>query len=712
MPTSKTTKPEKTLKSEKSSSYKNLENRDLSWIKFNERVLEEAEDRQNPVFERLQFLSIYHSNLNEFMMVRVGNLQDTLLLKKDAVDSLSGMSTEEQLRAIYRDVRRLVPRTVQAMQDILHELEEHGIFYKDCTHLTKYEERFLMRYFEHNVHPLLSPHIIDKHHPFPFLQSGIVYVAVLLKNKSGSVNLGIIPANGYFERLLYMHSKFVKFTLIEDIIYLYASKIFPKHKVLAKCIFSITRNADIDADEAFLDFNMSHRDVMEIMVKKRKKLQPVRLNISREQNADIVKLLSKHTNLLPEQIFYSDTPCMLDFVGSLRDKLSCSGFTKVFYPPLVPQVTAKLDTSKPLLAQVQKKDLLLSYPFEDIRIFIRLLEEAANSPRVQSIKITLYRVARNSKVVDALIHAAENGKEVIAMVELRARFDEENNIDWSKRLQEAGVTIVYGIENYKVHSKLLLITMVSKNKVSFLTQVGTGNYNESTSRLYTDLSYLTAKEEVALNAQNVFQNLCTNNLVEDSPLLLVSPLVLKPFVLKKIDEEIAVAKEGGEAQLTFKVNSLNDPDIIKRLVAASAAGVKIQLIVRGICCLVVSRSGPTKNIEICSIVGRYLEHSRIYRFGTPERQSLYISSADFMSRNTDRRVEVAVPVTDADAVSELNMILELSLKDNVKARYQNGKGKYKKRDRAEGELPCDSQLELYRRSYHAADSPLPEFLKK
>ncbi|MEF9864052.1 MAG: polyphosphate kinase 1 [Christensenellaceae bacterium] len=685
--------------------YKHLINRDLSWIKFNERVLQEAEDKSNPLFERLNFVSIYNSNLSEFMRVRVGSLHDRLLLKKDAIDTKSGMTTQEQLRTIHKEIRKLTPRKNRALLEILDALENYGILYKSGDHLTKYEQRFLERYFERNVLPLLSPHIIDKHHPFPFLQNNMMYIAVMLKNKSGSNRLGIIPASGYFERLLLLPSKYIKFTLIEDLIYLFASKVFPKHKVVSRSIFSITRNADIDADEAFFDYDMSYRDIMEIIVKKRKKLEPVSIDISRSQSDEITKALMKHMNLTTEQVFFNEMPVVLSFVSDLRDTLNDEKFASLFYNPIKPQLTNKIDHLKPLISQIKKKDLLLSYPYEDMKTFVKLLDEAADDSKVKSIKITLYRVARNSRVIDALIKAAENGKEVITVVELRARFDEENNIDWSKRLQEAGASVIYGIEDYKVHSKLLLITMKSKNVVSFITQIGTGNYNESTSKLYTDLSLITANDDIALNAQDVFKNLCMGSLVENSDILMVSPLTLKPLILRNIEKEIALAKTGAPAELIFKVNSLSDMDIIEKLIEASDAGVSVRMIVRGICCLNVEETGRTRNIKISSIVGRYLEHSRIYCFGTKGRQNIYISSADFMTRNTDRRVEVAVPIWDADIKNEILSMLDLQLHDTAKARYQLN-GVYTKADAKPPLL--DSQIELARRAYENSGTPFSE----
>ncbi len=690
------------------SKYKHFINRDLSWLKFNLRVLEEAENEDTPLFERLNFISIYHSNLTEFLRVRVGSLYDRALLKKDEIDPRSGMNTKEQLAAISKEISGITPRKNRALMNVLAQLEKHGVFYKSGKKLNKYEERFLERYFERNVQPLLSPHIIDKHHPFPFLQNDVVYIAVLLKTKSGSNRLGIIPASGYFERLLFLPSKYVKFTLIENLIYHFAAKVFPKHKIVDKTIFSVTRNADIDADEAFFDYDMSYRDIMEIIVKKRTRLEPIRLDMVRHDSDEIGKLLIKHLGITCDQVFYNEMPVLLGFVGDLRDALSGASYSHLFYQPLKPQPTDLLDSSRQLIPQLMKKDVLLSYPYNDIKTFIKLLEEAAINPRVMSIKITLYRMASNSRIVDALIRAAENGKEVIAVVELRARFDEENNIDWSKRLQESGVSVIYGIEGYKVHSKLMLITMRHGNDVSFITQVGTGNYNEKTSRLYTDLSYITANEDIAVNAQDVFKNLCMGSLVESSDLLMVSPLTLKPRVLQLIDEEIAYAKKGKSAQLIFKMNSLSDMDIINKLIEASDAGVNIKLIIRGICCLTVEERGKTRNIQITSIVGRYLEHSRIYAFGTGKRQRIYISSADFMSRNTERRVEVAVPITDEDAKKQLIEILNLSLSDNVKARRQSGGGEYKLPVPEKDAPIVDSQIEQFRLAYEQAGTSLPE----
>lgn len=690
------------------STYKHYVNRDLSWLQFNERVLEEAEDPKNPLFERLNFISIYHSNLIEFLRVRVGSLYDQLLLNKESIDPRSGMTIAQQIKAINKEIARLAPRRNKALGRIVKELEEHGIFFRSGKHFTKYEERFLERYFERNVLPMLSPHIIDKHHPFPFLQNDTVYVAVLLKTKNGNTRLGIIPCSGYFEHFLELPSKYIKFTLIENLIYMFADKVFPKHKILDKTIFTVTRNAELDADEVADHDELTYRDIMEIFVKKRTKLEPIRLDMLRNNSSEIRKHLMKHLNLKSDQVFYNEMPVHMNFLGSLKDVVKHKGgYDDLFYTTLRPQPTNKLNLQEPLIPQIREKDVLLSYPYEDIRTFIRLLEEAADNPDVIEIRITLYRMARNSRIVDALIRAAENGKEVTAVVELRARFDEENNIDWSKRLQEAGATLIYGIENYKVHSKLMLITMRNGNDLEYITQVGTGNYNEITSRLYTDLSYMTAKKDIGRDAFDVFKNLSMGSLVEESKNLLVSPLQLKKKILKLMDAEIEEAKAGRPAQLEFKLNSLTDREIIDKLIEASDAGVKIRMIIRGICCLKADPEGKTRNIEIISIVGRYLEHSRIYIFGTGEREKVYIASADFMTRNTENRVEVGVPVTEPAAVRELKDIMNLMLSDNVKARHQVGDGVYEKLPVPEGAPLIDSQIRQYEEAYKNAGNAFP-----
>jgi polyphosphate kinase len=446
---------------------------------------------------------------------------------------------------------------------------------------------------------------------------------------------------------------------------------------------------------------------MEILVKKRTRLEPIRLDMIRNDSKEIRKMLVKHLNLSDDQVFFNEMPVLLNFVGDLGEALAQdTRYRNLFFVPLKPQPAAGFDQSPPLIPQIQKKDLLLSYPYEDIKSYVHLLEEAATHPHVLSIKIALYRVARNSRIVDALIRAAENGKEVIAVVELRARFDEENNIDWSKRLQESGVSVIYGIENYKVHSKLMLITMRHRGKVSFITQIGTGNYNEKTAKLYTDLSFVTANEDIAINAQDIFKNLSMGSLVESSDLLMVAPLTLKPEVMRLIGKEISIARNGGKARLVFKLNSINDNDIMKKLIEASDAGVEVKLIVRGICCLSVEKTGPTRNMEILSIVGRYLEHSRIYMFGLGERQRIFISSADLMSRNTERRVEVAAPITDPDLKERLNAMIDLTLRDNVKARRQEN-GVYSLPQSSPYEKPVNSQTEQFRWAYKSAGNIFP-----
>lgn len=698
------------------SKYKHYVNRDLSWLQFNQRVLEEAEDPDNPLLERLSFIAIFHSNLTEFLRVRLGSLYDQLLVDKNEVDRRSGLTVEQQIEAINKEIARLMPRRNAALRQIMKGLEKHGIRFRSAGHYTKYEESFLKKYFERNVLPLLSPHVIDKHHPFPFLQQNIIYVAVLLQTKNGRTRLGIIPCSGYFEHFVTLPSKYMKFTLIESLVYKYADKVFPKHKIIDKTIFTVTRNADVDAleaEEEFYDEGLNYRDIMEMVVKKRTRLEPIRLDMMQNDSKEIRNMLMQQLNLKPDQVFFNEMPTQMHFVNPLRDAIKAKGgHDDLFYTPLRPQRTNKLDTDAPLIPQILEKDVLLTYPYEDIRTFIHLLEEAADNPDVVSIRITLYRMARNSRIVDALIRAAENGKEVTAVVELRARFDEENNIEWAKRLQDAGVTLIYGIEHYKVHSKLLSIALKtddadpSEHGVRFITQVGTGNYNEVTSRIYTDLSYMTSDRDIALDALNVFKNLSMGSLVDESEHLMVSPRTLKKKVIRLIDEEIAEAKAGRPAMLQFKLNGLNDLEIIDKLIEASDAGVKVKLLVRGICCLKTSKTGKTRNIEITSIVGRYLEHSRIYIFGTGEREKIYIASADFMTRNTDRRVEVGVPVRDKAARKQLKDIMDLMLSDNVKARHQV-EGEFLKLPVDDGAPLINSQIEQFRQAYENSGHTFP-----
>ncbi|MGN0596658.1 MAG: polyphosphate kinase 1 [Ruminiclostridium sp.] len=680
------------------------DNRELSWLKFNKRVLEEAQDKEVPLFERLRFVSIFSSNLDEFFMVRVGSLHDQTLLKNEKPDNKTNLSPREQLDRIADKVSRLIPEKDRAYKEIMEQLRSHDVEQINPAKMSREDKEFLDGYFTREILPLLSPQIIDKNHPLPFLRNKEVYVGLTLKRKNSEKHgtlRALIPvtATGIFERLIYPPcSKGVRFVLIEDLIMHYADRVFPDHEVVGRNVFRITRNADIDVKEALFDHDLDFRDVMEEVVKKRKKLAPVRIefgNVSGDvKKAEIAEIFG--LELGEKFVFVQESPLDFGFVGDLGDQLATD--REIFYEPLSPQ-TASCLTNEPMMKQIERKDILLSYPFESFKPFIDLLEQAAETPEVVSIKITLYRVARDSKIVNALIKAAENGKDVLALVELRARFDEENNIGWSKRLEEAGVKIIYGLEDLKVHSKLLLITKRVGNSIQYITQVGTGNYNERTSKLYTDITLMTADHDIGTDASMVFNALSIGSTVESSTYLWVAPHCLKSRVVEMIDREITYGKDG---YIGIKMNSLTDKDIIDKLVQANEQGVKIELLIRGICCLIGGIPGKTENITVTSIVGRFLEHSRIYIFGRDDRQKVLISSADFMTRNTERRVEVGIPIRDKDIKERIVNSFNTMLKDNVKARVQGFDGVYRKKTVVEDEERLDTQVFFYKEAYRRA----------
>ena len=681
-------------------------NRELSWLKFNTRVLEEAEDETVPLYERLKFVSIFSSNLDEFFMVRVGSLYDQSLVKQPVHENKTNMTPSEQIFAICDTVREILPRKDNAYSVIQSELSKRGVKHLNMTALTEEEYHYLRRHFEDEILPLVSPQIIDKHHPFPFLKNKEIYVGVHIEdkgNKGDSVKVGIIPASGMFKRVVFVRSESeVKFVLAEDLICFFADRIFRNCKILDKTIFRITRNADVTVEEGLYDHDIDYRTIMTDVLKKRKKLAPVRLELYRSDNVRLMQYLCKRLGLSECSVFMTTTPLDLSFVYGLEFHFPEELTKEISFVPLIPQQSAQINPAEPVIPQILRSDILLHYPFENIGDFIRLLEEAAVDPEVVSVKITLYRVANDSKVINALMKAAENGKDVLVVVELRARFDEENNIDWSKQLEEAGCNVIYGLHEYKVHSKLLLITRRSHNKISYITQIGTGNYNEKTSRLYTDLSLLTANQDIGVDASVVFTNLSIGNKTEYVQNLLVAPLCLKSRIIEMIDGEIAEARSGHEARIFLKMNSLSDKTLIDKLVEASKNGVEIEMFIRGICCMKAGIKGQTENITVKSIVGRYLEHSRIYIFGVGARQKIYISSADFMTRNTERRVEVAAPIFSSAAKEKILRIVETLRADNVKARIQLATGEYLRPVVKKGEPLIDSQIEFYHQAYQSA----------
>ena len=672
------------------------ENRELSWLKFNERVLEEAADKNNPLCERLTFLSIYQSNLDEFFMVRVGSLIDQKLLDEDVRENKTYMTAEEQIDAVLRQVTRMMRSTNHIYDDLMDELERQQIRLINFQMTTEAEEKDLQLYFEHEMLPLLSAFVVGKKQSFPFLNNKAIYALAVLETKNDKNKIGIVPCNtGVFNRLISIPGRKGTYILAEELILHYLPKVFPNYRIGEKSLIRITRNADIDADNIY-DEDLDYREHMVDIIKRRKKLTPVRLEYTRKIDGPILDRLCTQLGIERKQTFYCQIPMDMSFFSVIQDTLRHK--PDLFYPKRVSQKSPMLDESQPLIPQIIKHDVLLSFPYEQIRPFLNMLHEAASDPDVVSIKMTLYRLARHSKVVEALIEAAENGKQVDVLVELKARFDEENNIEWSRRLEDAGCQVIYGLDGYKVHSKLCLITRKNAGQVEYITQIGTGNYNEKTSRLYTDLSLMTSNVEIGLEASNVFQALSKGEVVEHTGHLLVAPKCLQNKVLDMLDEEIAHARNGEEAYAGFKLNSLTDKKIIDKLIEASEAGVKIDMIIRGICCLIPGVEGKTENIRIISIVGRFLEHSRIYIFGSKERRKYYIASADFMTRNTVRRVEVAAPVYTDKLKTKLQEMFDVMLSDNQKARKLEADGNY---HRVSNDLtPVNAQEYFYAEAYH------------
>ena len=673
-------------------------NRELSWLKFNERVLEEAENNEVPLCERMNFVSIYQSNLDEFFRVRVGSLQDQMLVNKKIRDNKTNMTSEEQIKAILKVVKKLNKRKDAAYENLMDKVAEYGITLIDFTTAKPEEKKFLEQYFNHEIVPLSSPTIVGKRQPFPFLRNQEIYAVVVLQTRSGKERIGIIPCtNNMVERLIELPGGKGRYILSENIVLHYIGKVFKGYKVIGKSLIRVVRNADIDAD-ALYDEDLDYREFMADLMKERKKLSPVRLDMSREIDGSVVESLCRYLDVSPERVFRSEAPLDLSFIFTIQDHLRMN--PELFYERRVPQKSASFRDGVSILKQIEEEDKLLSYPYESIRPFLNMLNEAAEDDSVISIKMTLYRLAKQSKIVEALCEAAENGKEVVVLVELRARFDEENNIRWSRMLEKAGCQIIYGLEGFKVHSKLCLITKKGKDGIEYITQIGTGNYNEKTARLYTDLSLMTANEQIGMDAARVFQALTKGETVEESDHLLVAPKCLQNRIIDMIEEEIEHKKNGEDAYIGLKLNSLTDKRIIDKLAEASQAGVPINMIIRGISCLIPGVKGQTENIRIISIVGRFLEHSRIYIFGCGERRKYYISSADFMTRNTVKRVEVAAPVYDPAIKERIQGIFDLMLSDNKKAREEDCEGNYTL-VKCEGE-PIDSQEVLYQEAYDKA----------
>lgn len=661
-------------KNKKEDILKYTQNRELSWLKFNQRVLEEAQDPSVPLLERMKFVAIFTSNLDEFFMIRVGSLFDMAAADPKAVDSRSGMTPSQQLEKIYEAVAPLYKERDKTYAEIKKQLHPYGVCGLDFKELEQSEKKYVKKYFKEQVLPVLSPQIVDANHPFPHLLNKELYVTAMLKQNNRTM-LGIVPIPNFISDILYLPGHDIRYIRMEKVIMEYLNLVFGQYEVTEKNYICVTRNADIAPDDEALEVNDDFRYLMKQTLHKRKRMAVVRLEIAEKLNAETEKYFCEKFNITKRQIFRTKMPMKLDYMFAISGNLPDSMKRALIYRPFSPQPSGRLEEGS-IMRQIRKKDVLLFYPYESMEPFLQLIKEAAFDPSVMTIKITIYRLAKKARLVEYLCAAAENGKEVTVLIELRARFDEQNNIDWSERLEEAGCRVIYGFEGYKVHSKICLITYRHRNEIQYITQIGTGNYNEKTAAMYTDLSLMTADREIGEDAALFFQNMSIGNLDGIYRHLIVSPTSLKPKILQLMDQEI---RKGAKGRIIMKMNSLTDVDFIEKAAEASQAGVRIDLIVRGICCILPGIPGYTENITISSIVGRYLEHPRIFSFGTGTDQKIYIGSADMMTRNTEKRVEVAAPVLDPDVKRQVNGYLEVMLADNVKARVLQKDGTYKKK---------------------------------
>ena len=647
------------------------QNRELSWLKFNQRVLEEAKDSSVPLLERMKFVSIFTSNLDEFFMIRVGSLYDMSLTDNSTIDSRSGMNPKEQLDAIFAAVAPLYKERDKTYSEIKKLLNPYGVCGLSIKELEQQEKKYVKKYFKDQILPILSPQIVDANHPFPHLLNKELYVIASLK-QNGTSMIGIVPVPQFVSDILYLPGHDIRYIRMEKVIMEYLDVVFNKYEVSNKNYICVTRNADVSPDDEALEINDDFRLLMQETLHKRRRMAVVRMETAEPLDKELEKYFCDKFKITPAQIYRTKMPMKLDYIFSIMDKVPASLKRSLIDEPFTPQPSRYLTDGK-VIPQVKKKDILLSYPYESMDPFLRMIKEAAYDPTVLTIRITIYRLAKKARLVEYLCAAAENGKEVTVLIELRARFDEQNNIDWSERLEEAGCRVIYGFEGYKVHSKICLITYRNRNNIEYITQVGTGNYNEKTATMYTDVSLITADKGIGEDAAVFFKNMSIGNLNGSYQHIIVSPTSLKPKVLSLMDEEI---KKGTNGRIIMKMNSVTDVDFIQKVSEASNAGVKVDLIVRGICCTLPGVKGYTENLRVTSIVGRYLEHPRIFLFGTGADQKIYIGSADMMTRNTEKRVEVACPVYDETIRKQLTHMLKIMLADNVKARELKSDGKY------------------------------------
>lgn len=668
--------------------YDYIDNRELSWLKFNERVLEEADCESTPLLERLKFISIFTTNLDEFFMVRVGTLNDYMKFIPDYSDDKTGMSAKEQLLEIYKNSETLYKLRDYVFKKLDVSLRGNNINFEKMSNLDENKIKKVEKYFKRNILPVLSPQIIDVWHPFPFIPNKKLHIAVHLENKKNKL-IGIIPVPEGIDRIIVLDKEKNSYLLLEDIILYFAQDIFSMYKFIDSTVMCITRNADIDTDLEIYDDSTDYRQHMKKLIKNRSKLSPVRIEMQKKMNRDFNKYFMEKLNLKKEQFFISETPLDVTYCFALENLISENLKEKLTYTPFAPVQAVKTES---MIEEVFKKDVLLHFPFESMKPFLQLIKEASNNPNVKAIKMTLYRISKESKLAGYLINAAENGKEVTVLMELRARFDEENNIEWAQKLEEAGCRVIYGTDRFKVHSKICLITYKDEDKFKYITQIGTGNYNEKTAKIYTDLSFMTSDEEIGVDADKFFKNMAMGNLSGIYKKLWVAPIGFKRNIIASIEEEIKKCEEGQTGTVIIKCNSFTDKDIIKTLIRASEKGVQVTLIVRGICCLIPGVTGKTDNIKVISIVGRFLEHSRIYAFGSKEERKIYISSGDMMTRNTEHRVEISCPIVSEESKEKIEHILDVIMKDNVKARILQNDKKYIKLLSKEDEESINSQL--------------------
>ena len=674
-------------------------NRELSWLRFDQRVLEEARDKSVPLLERMKFVAIFTSNLDEFFMIRVGSLYDMVQTDEKHRDSRSGMTPQEQLDAIYEAVAPLYKERDKTYTEIKKELSPYGICGLDFKELEADEKKYVKKYFKEQILPVLSPQIVDSSHPFPHLLNKDIYVTASLNKKEQM--FGIVPVPTYVSDILMLPGHDIRYIRMEKVIMEYLHLVFDQYEVSDPNYICVTRNADVSPNDEALEVTDDFRKLMQNTLHKRRRMAVVRLETAEKLSAKMQEYFCEKFKITPAQIFRTKMPMKLDYMFSIAGNLPESMKRSLVYEPFSPQKSAHVQEGS-MLKQVKKQDILLFYPYESMDPFLKLIKDASADPNVMTIKITIYRLAKKARLVEYLCAAAENGKEVTVLIELRARFDEQNNIDWSERLEEAGCRVIYGFDGYKVHSKICLITYRNRNEIQYITQVGTGNYNEKTAAMYTDLSLMTADPRIGQDAAEFFKNMSIGNLQGSYQYLIVSPVSLKSSILQMMDEEIQKGKDG---RIVMKMNSVTDVDFIRKVSEASCAGVRVDLIVRGICCILPGVPEYTENVRVMSVVGRYLEHPRIFSFGTGKEQKIYIGSADMMTRNTEKRVEVACPVLDEQIRRQINHDLKVMLSDNVKARVMQKDGTYTKRklkDESSGKM-IDSQAVFMEEALKAAE---------